>query len=355
MPRLEKAIAAAGKAVADAENQKQMQVLYTAFNTATKAKDTAAIFTSGKAILAKQPEFLDVIITLANAGFDDVGKNASSAYTADTVAYANSAIQKIEAGKVSESKDYGALDYVLGDKNNALRYLNYVVGFTMSVRQDKKKDALPYFYKSAKLETAGKAIPIVYQAIGAYYLDEALRINGVRTEAIKEAGGKDTDETLAMEAEQRGYADRAIDAYARAYKLAKADKASTKESVDNLYGKLTDLYKFRYDNKTEGIDTFVASVQSKPLPDPSTPIVPVKVDVPNPDGTTPATTPTPTVTVPATTTPAATKPTTPATKPATTTAPATKPATTTPKTAPTTPVGANGSAAKPAPKKKGTR
>ena len=54
-------------------------------------------------------------------------------------------------------------------------------------------------------------------------LEEAIRIDGERDAKVKEAGNKDTEETLAMLGLQKGYADRAIDAYARAYKLAKAN------------------------------------------------------------------------------------------------------------------------------------
>ena len=319
---------------------------YIAFNNAVTSKNTANIYTTGKAVLAKEPDYLDVIIVLANAGFDEVIKDPkSTTYNADVINYATSAIQKIEAGKTS--KNYGALDYSLANKDNALRVLNYSIGFILSVRQDKKKEALPYFYKSAKLETGGKGIPFIYQAIGSSYLDEALAIDAVRTAAIKTAGGKDTDETLAMEANQRGYADRAIDAYARAYKLAKDDKTTKKEYTDGLYNKLTELYKFRYDNKTEGIDAFVATVQSKPLPDPATPITPVKVDIPAP-----ATTPTTGTTTP---------PATPATKPPTNSTASNgtpKPAATTTtgstaETKPATTVKPN--VKKPTPKKKGTR
>ena len=347
IPDLEKGIA---KSEADAANAivlQKRQAGYTAFNNAVKSKNTASIYTTGKAVLAEEPDFLDVIIVLANAGFDEVIKDPkSTAYNADVINYATSAIQKIEAGKTS--KNYGALDYSLANKDNALRVLNYSIGFILSVRQDKKKEALPYFYKSAKLETGGKGIPFIYQAIGSSYLDEALAIDAVRTAAIKTAGGKDTDETLAMEANQRGYADRAIDAYARAYKLAKDDKTTKKDYTDGLYNKLTELYKFRYDNKTEGIDAFVATVQSKPLPDPATPITPVKVDIPAP-----ATTPTTGTTTP---------PATPATKPPTNSTASNgtpKPATTatTGSTAETKPAATTvkPNVKKPTPKKKGTR
>ena len=369
IPDLEKGItaekAATAKAAAAKADAAVKQAGYAAFNTATTAKNTANIYTAGKDVLSREPDYLDVIIVLANAGFDEVLKDPKSQYNADVVNYATTAIQKINAGKESESKSYGALTYSLGDKNNALRILNYIAGYTTFVNMGKKQEALPYFYQSSKLEVPGKAaIPLMHQAVGSYYLDEAIKRNGVRLDKIKEAGDKDTPETLAMLAEQRGYADRAIDGYARAYKLAKDDPKQTKEYRDSLYNKLKELYTFRYDNN-DGIDAFVASVQSKPLPDPSAPIVPVPVETTTPTGTTPANGTTPTVTPtpttgttptvkPATTTPAVKSVTTPTVKPATTT-PMVKP-TVTPKPATTPTANADKTDVKKvAPKKKGTR
>jgi hypothetical protein len=355
------------KAKNDAEAKKkaaERKVLLTKFDTAAKAKNTSEIYKSGKEILAKdagfltEAEFLDVSIALASAGFtQSLATPPVDTYNADTINYAKSLIEKIEAGKMP--KNYGVLSYTLKDpkytdtKSYALGALNYMVGYITYYRQgatspEKKKEALSYFYKAVQYNSFGKTEPLVYQSFGAWYLDEALRIDKERVAAIKAAGGKDTPETLAMFALSKGYADRSIDAYARAYKLAKADKAQPKDYTDSLYSRLKDLYAFRYDGKVEGIDTFVASVQNKPMPDPTTPIEPVKEEAP---ATKPVTTTSTTDTKPATTT---TTPATTPTKPVsvtTTTTTTTKPVATTTvsTTTKTKPV------KKPAPKKRGTR
>jgi hypothetical protein len=44
--------------------------LFEKFNAANKAKNIPEIFASGKEILAKQPDFLDINLVLASAGFD---------------------------------------------------------------------------------------------------------------------------------------------------------------------------------------------------------------------------------------------------------------------------------------------
>lgn len=335
-------------------------------DTSAKAKNISEVYASGKEILNRESDFdklaLDVAITLATAGFEQtLATPPVDTYNADTITYAKNAIQKIEAGKTSES--YGIWSYNLKNdkftdrKSYSLGALNYIIGYITYYRQgkdnpEKKKEGLGYLYKSTQFNSLSKTDPLIFQSFGAWYLDEALKIDKERLAAIKAAGDKDTDETLAMYALSKGYADRSIDSYARAYKLAKDDKTSKKEYVDGLYGKLKDLYAFRYDGKTTGIDEFVSTVQNKPLPDPSTAVTPVKEETPAP--TTPTTT-----TTTNTTTPATTKPVTPATTP-------TKPATTTPtkpvSTTPTKPATTNTTAVttktkvvKPTPKKKGTR
>lgn len=358
--------------IAKAKKGVETKALYDRFNTATTGKKVADIFSSGKEILAQKPDFLDVNIVLASAGFDQAFANPPiDTYNNDTINYSKAVIQKIEAGTPSETGNYGALTYSYKNKDypdgksNTLGWMNYNIGYILYYRQgkdspDKKKEALPYLYKATQYASFNQKNPFLYQTIGAWYLDEAIKIDTKRKEAIKTAGDKDTDETLAMLADQKGYADRAIDAYARAYKFAKDDPKQKKDYQDGLYAKLKQLYEFRYDGKITGIDEFVASVQSKPLPDPSTPITPVKEEVP----VTPATTSTSTTTAPVTTTtttnatkPATTNTTKPATTPATT--PVKKPVSTTVKPSDSTSADETATtkpaAKKPVVKKKGTR
>lgn len=270
--------------------------LYTRFDNAltavkTNGSKTADVFSSGKEILAQEPEFLDVIIVLASAGFDQTIANPPvDTYNNDTITYSKMAIEKIEAGVPSKTKDFGVkqFNYKSKDfpdtKSNALGVMNFNVGYIMYYRQGKdnpakRKEALPYLYKSLQYNSPSKTNPEIYRTIGAWYLEEAIRLDAQRTAAIKAAGNKDTEESLNLLGMQKGYADRAIDAYARAYKLAADNKATKKEYKDSLYGKLTELYKFRYDNAA-GIDAFVSTVMSKPMPDPTTAITPVKEAAP---------------------------------------------------------------------------
>jgi tetratricopeptide (TPR) repeat protein len=332
------------KSVKAAEGAK----LYERFNTAAKAKNVAEILASGKEVVAKYPNDLDVIIIMASAAFDEViAKPTVTTYNNDVITYSRSAIEKIEAGTKSESGKHGALSYQLGTKDNALGILNYSIGYTMLLDPSRKKEAAPHFYKATQYNSNIKNNPFIYQAIGANYLDEILALDKKRTDIIKAAGGTDTPESLAVEAMQKGYAERAIDAYARAYKSAKGDPKAKKEYVDSLSTRLKELYPTRYTGKTlDNVDTYVASVTSKTLVDPTTTVTPVQEEAPaTPATTTPANTTAPatgTTPKPATTTP---------TKPVSSTTTSSDAATDTNATATTTKTKAK----KPAPKKKGTR
>jgi hypothetical protein len=283
IPAMEKRIEGEKKGVAKT-------ALYKRFDDSVTASRTADIFSSGKEILAGEPDFVDVTLTLASAGFDQTIANPPvDTFNNDTITYAKMAIQQIEANKASKTGDYGVKQYSyntkqFGGKDNALGLMNYNIGYILYYRQGKtdaakRKEALPYLYKSTQYNAFSKTNPFVYQTIGAWYLDQAIQMDAERQKKITAAGDKDTDETIAMLGVQKGYADRAIDAYARAYSLAKADPKN-QTYANGLYTKLKELYSFRYSGKTEGIDQFVAGVMSKPLADPTTEVTPVKEEVP---------------------------------------------------------------------------
>jgi hypothetical protein len=335
------------------------------FNTSAKAKNTSEIIASGKELVAKKPELIDVNITMAAAGFEQTLLNPPvNTYNDEVISQAKTVIQQLESGKTSTG--YGAFTYSCPKdkfpdcKSYTLGAMNYAIGYITYYRQNNKQAALPYFYKSTQYNSFSKIDPTVYQAIGAWYLDEAIKIDKARQEILKTTK-TDNEETLGMVGTQKGYADRAIDAYSRAYKYAKDDKLQKKEYVDGLYTRLKEIYAFRFDNKVEGIDAYIASVQSKPMPDPTTPITPVKEETPAPAATTTSST---TTTMTPDTTKPATKPVTNTTAPNTTTKPATAPvkkptSTTTTKTSNTSNVSDTTSvkpaAKKTTPKKKGTR
>ncbi len=270
------------KLIDDDVKQKEGAALYARFNKPAETGNWDEAYASGKEILAKYPNDLDVMIFLGSVGYDESLKNpANNKYNADTINYAKMAIQNLESGRAT-TQNYGVYRYTFsGDKTftnakeNTLGWMNYNVGYLMYFSQNMKKEAVPYLYKATQYNSTPKTFPVVYQAIGATYFDEAKRLSQESENMSKAAGGTDTEASKAAYAMAKGYADRAIDAYARAYKVAGANPATKKEYKDGLYKVLQDLYKFRYDGKTDGLDAFVATVMNKPFVNPTTAVTPV--------------------------------------------------------------------------------
>ena len=328
----------------------ETEALYTRFNTSLEAKNWDAVYASGKEVLAQEKDpktQLDVTILLGSIGLDEAIKN-NDKYNADTVRYAQEAIQKIESG--ATSTNYGVAYKGVGvlyknpkfpdSKSNALGWLNYTIGYIKYNRDKNKKEALPYLYKATQFASAPKGFPEIYALIGQWYLEEIDRLEKDRTAKVQAANNTDTDETKAIYALQKGYAERASDAFARAYKLVGATPAE-KALKDNVYSRLKIAYEIR-NGKPDGLDAYIASVTAKPMPNPTTEVTPVVEAAPA--TTTSSTNNTSSMTAaPADATPVST---------------AAKSGTTTTKAAPAADAKTakdTATAKKPAPKKKGTR
>ena len=259
-----------------AENEKQG--LYTRFDTAVKAKNWDDVYASGREILAKEPEQLDVIITLGSIGYDELfeGRTAFK-YNDDTLRYARQAIAAIEAGKTS--KTFGLFQWSFKDKQTALAELNLTIGYLTQVALKNKKDAAPFLYKVTQSSTAASKNPIPYELIGRFYFDEL----NVLVEKIKaaeasqnasdtpEVAQKKVDDIKALVAMANGTAERAMDAFSRAF--TNADPKAT-EYKKQMKQNVEAAYKLRF-GKVDGVDTWIAGVAGKPFPNPTSPITPV--------------------------------------------------------------------------------
>jgi len=300
--------------------------LYGRFNKAHEAKNWDELYAAGKEVLGKEPENIDVILALGSVGYDESFKK-NFKYNDDTLRYAKMAIDKLNAG--AKSDNFGVYEWTYKTKDNALGWMNMSIGYITYYGQNNKKDALPYFYQASLANSDTKKNPIVYETIGRYYYDQASGLlNEIKTMV---ADAKDTDpedvktkkaaDIKAKVALLNGTAERSIDAYARAYSLAKADPAK-KTYADAQYKKIQELYGVRFPDKgTTGIDAFISASVAKPMPDPTSAVTPIEPEAP-PTNTTTSTTSE--VTSPATTSAATAKPA--ATKAATATAPAAAPA-----------------------------
>lgn len=272
------------------------------FNNAVKDASKVNIdeaYSSGREIFAQNPDLIDVPIVLASIGFDNaIATTPNDKYNNDAINNAKKVIQLIEAGKPSVTGNYGVFGYnykssdpAIDSKNNTLGWMNYIIGYITYYRMNQKQQALPYLYKATQFNSTTKSNPEIYRTIGSLYVDEFIRLDKERVDKIAAAGNVDTDETKALLALQRGYADRAVDAYARAYKVASNDPKD-KAYKDSLLARAKELYAIRYDNDMSGFDTYISGLMNKPFVDPTTAVTPIVLDA----NTTaaPATTPSPT-------------------------------------------------------------
>lgn len=280
---------------------------------------------------------LDVLLTAASTGFDRMVVDKSDRFNNDTVLYAKTAIQQIEANVAS--KTFGTFA-PFENRENALGWMNFILGFVNyqkfgATMPEKKKEGVAYLFKASQ-HGEKKNDWTIFATIGDWYAEQATELFKEYTALRQANNDTENDESKAKLALARGYAERALDAHARAYKLLSADKNAKADDIKGLLDEVTKFYKFRFNGKSEGQDTFVAGLIAKPMPDPTSAVTPVILEEPTTTSTSAATTPAssttpvtstapvkPTVsTTPVkTTTPAQTKPATPATS-------ATKPAAT---------------------------
>lgn len=370
------------KNIKDREEAEALAALYTRFDDSLKNANWDEVYASGKEIIAHpKPEAtlkMDITILLGSIGFDESIKNNNDKYNAETVKYAQEAIRQLEGGAVGKKWGVGnkGNGVIYKSKDDALGWLNMTVGYIKYYRDKNQKDAIPFLYKATQQANSGtKTNALGYVAIGNWYTKEVENREKERTQLLADAKAAEdqankagiseeekkaavdkvkesTDKAKAVYALQKGYADRAIDSFSRAYNLYNDPR--DKGLKDDVYNTMKELYKFRNNGKEAGLDVLISSTKTKPMPNPSSEVMPVVETAPTesaPTGTAPkasTTTPDATTNKPGTTAkPAA------GAKPAATTTTA-KPAATTAKPASTTATTAT-PAKKPTPKKKGTR
>jgi hypothetical protein len=241
---LKKFKAAYEAATADVTNRNQ-------FNDAVKNKNYPEQMKLGKALLAAEPDNPAVIIVLGLAGLGDANLLSESA------TYAKKAIEMIEAGKPFAP---------LASKDEALAYLNYVMG--KASLQNSPSEALPYLIKAARYESNLKKDTRTYVDILTAY-EKGPRAKLTADYEAKYKGQPESPESKLAAANIDQIIDREIDVYARLAALTTA--AADKKTVMD---ELTELYKYR--NKSEaGLDAMLAGILNKPLPDVPTPLTSV--------------------------------------------------------------------------------
>lgn len=305
IPALEADIKNMGNAKLMADEQKTWNAMLVKFDTAFKSKNWDNTIAAGKEALAFQPQYIDkkgvdnvkfdLGIVLTAIGYD-LAEAKNNKYNSETIEWAKRVIQQIESGQTSDKfGNYGShqfkTDAYPDGKNNALGWMNYTIGYITFYGQKNSQAALPYLYKASQVKSATQNFPIIYELIGAQYYDEVAKLDQKRVEVQKANDNKDNEESLRLYALEKGYAERGADAYARTYKLIKDDAKVPKDYKDLVFSRLQQLYKFRNDDKTDGLDTYVASIMSKPFPNPTSAVEPIKDETDTATTSTTSTTP----------------------------------------------------------------
>lgn len=265
-------------------SQKKIADMEERFNAELKAKNADGLIASAKDLISlDRPYSLDLILDIASVGFDKATADPPvDKYNSDAITYAKMALQKMGEGKTSGNADkygfyaeYKTKDCVDG-KINAAGWMNYTIGYITSARLKQPKEAASYLYKSTQVGCETKNFPEAFRMIAAWYLDELIKLNIRYKEITTASGGKENAESLAVYAMIKGYAERALDGYARAYKIASTNPKATQSYKDNLLKRVNEMYGLRYDSELLKVEDYLSTILDKPLIDPSVPVNPVK-------------------------------------------------------------------------------
>lgn len=246
-----------------------------------KTKSWDAVYASGKELLAMDPDkYRPAEIVLGSIGYDETAKTPRvTTWNDDTLKYAKLSIADLEAGKTFEPLGFSPYNYK--DKDEALGWLNYTIGYILSFDKNDKKQGVSYLYKASQARSTTATIPDVYRSIGSYYIDEMnKRIEELQTLVKAQDPNAPEDVKTAKIAEIKakqgmvnGTAERALNAFAHAVALASKDtknaaytKAIT-ETAKQIYG-------IRF-GKPDGFDTYIATANGVAVPNPATAIEPV--------------------------------------------------------------------------------
>ena len=262
--------------------------IFTRFDNAVKADNTDEIYAAGKEILAKYPNNHNIKYVMAVSVNGELAKK-NNKFNADAVTYSKAVLDGLKSGSIKPDRKnpqtgaptVGVLKYEVSPQD-AISELNYTLGNVLYFGQNDKKSGIPYFYATTQTPGFRKDFAPVYATIGGYYLEQAAPIGEeiaklietIKTAPDEEKPKIDT-EIKAKEALFNGYTERAMDAFARAAKFAKADTPAGQQYKKGLDDEVKRLYKIRFPDKTTGVEEWVASATARPLPDPTSAVQPV--------------------------------------------------------------------------------
>lgn len=210
----------------------RMRTLVIGEYVAAKRVDDA--FTLGATLLAKQPDNLAVLTSLAMVGTEEVRKQ-NAKYATQTLQYGLKAIELIEANKKPADLD----DAYWAQQLSLLPRMYLDMG-TLALVAGKPAEARPRLEKAIQLNPKE---PAAYVFLGGLIDDE------YRTVAESHQKMTDGPEKQATLKKATELMDKVIDMYARALGAA-SDKPEFKAMYDQVLESITPYYKYRYKSTT---------------------------------------------------------------------------------------------------------
>ncbi len=266
-----------------------LERLFARFDDSIKAKNTTQIYAVGREILAADPGNPNVIMVMGGAGFVDAAKEKATNVD-DAIRYAKTALDfaknpttKFPKKRADGAETAGAFDFEYSRKE-AVDQMTYILGYLQFYANKDKKSGLPYYFELTQTSDRFKADPTIYAAIGSYYTDEAQRIGKEITPLITKLNDPATPDEekieldkqiKAKEAVYKAYEERTLDAFGRAYKVAKNTTPAEKKYRDDLYAAIQAIYKSRFPDTTSSVDAWLSTATAKPMPNPLSEVTPV--------------------------------------------------------------------------------
>lgn len=231
----------------DAESERMRAIVVDAY-VRTKRVDEA--FNLGANILAKQPDNVEVLTTLAMAGADEA-KRQNAKYVTQTSQYTLKAIELIEGNKKPASFDDAAWAY----QATLLPRLYLDLGM-VALAGGKMAEAKPHLEKAISLDPRE---PSAYFFLGSVIDEEYTKV----AESFQAMpAGQEKQDTLKKATELM---DKVIDLYARALGAA-ADKPEYKMLYDRALESITPYYKYRHSRSTDGLQQLIDKYKTPAKP-----------------------------------------------------------------------------------------
>jgi hypothetical protein len=217
------------------------------------AKNYPKAFEIGRTRLKADADDFFVLATLTEAGYENALAGDAN-LNDETIGYARRAIKLLEAGKLSKADPFKSMDIARGFLNSTLAWL---------VKEQLPVEAAAAYLKAAQSDSPYHTDPAVYHRMGVAILRGEFAV--LSQEYNEKYGAKPASvEQKQMFERLSRLIERTIDAYARA--VALSTRPEQQEARTRILAQLTSLYKNFHNNSEDGLNEFIATVLTKPLP-----------------------------------------------------------------------------------------